>query len=101
MVRMIAAFLVILLLNSLKAASQLNSRPKIDSLPPRFSLAVLPQNFYNQHLGFFCKKEAVIQKLTSVNVFFRLGTKEYVDRIEGKAAGYKLQAASLRRAASY
>lgn len=86
MVRMISAFLVILLLNSLNGASQLNSRPKTDSLPPRFSLAVLPQNFYNQHLGFFCKKEAVLQKLTSVNVFFRLGTKEYVDRIEGKAA---------------
>jgi hypothetical protein len=84
---MIPAFLVILLLNSPEAASQLNSRPKIDSLPPRFSLAVLPQNFYNQHLGFFCKKEAGLQRRTSFNLFIRLGTKEYVDRMEGKAAG--------------
>jgi hypothetical protein len=98
---MISGFLVILLLNSLEAASQLNSIQKTDSLPPRFSLAVLPQNFYNQHLGFFCKKEAVLQRRTSFNLFIRLGTKEYVDRMEGKAASYKLQAVSPRGAASY
>jgi hypothetical protein len=101
MVRIISTFLFFLLLNSLKAASQLNSRPRTDSLPPRFSLAVLPQNFYNQHLGFFCKKEAVFQRRTSLNLFFRLGTKEYADRMEGKAASFRLQAASPKGVAGY
>lgn len=99
--RMLPCFLSFLLLNSLESASQLTSRPKTDSLPPRFSLAVLPQNFYNQHLGFFCKKEAQFQKKTAVNLFFRLGTKEYVDWKEGKAASYRLPTASPRGAASY
>ncbi len=51
----------------------------------------LPQNFYNQHLGFFCKKESQLQKSTSLNLFVRLGSKNYVDYLERKPnarAGY-------------
>ena len=63
-------------------AQQLTPRPT-DSM--RFTKRLLlPQNFYTQHLGFFCKQERQVQKLTSVQVFFRLGSKAYVDYLEQK-----------------
>ena len=77
-------FFIICLLNSWEAASQLHLRPYGDSIAQKVSLRVLPQNFYSQHLGFFCKKEVQLQKLTRLPVFFRLGEKSYVDRLEGK-----------------
>jgi len=59
-----------------------------DSLPSRMSvsktLPVVPPNYYAQHLGFFCKQELQLQKRTNVNVFFRLGSKDYVDYLERK-----------------
>ncbi|MCU7552367.1 hypothetical protein OCK74_24825 [Chitinophagaceae bacterium LB-8] len=44
----------------------------------------MPQNFYNQHLGFFCKKEDQLQKQSKLNLFIRLGDKRHVDYLEGK-----------------
>jgi hypothetical protein len=44
----------------------------------------LPQNFYNQHKGYFCKKEDGLQKLTGLNLFIRLGSKNNVDYLERK-----------------
>ena len=73
-----------MLLNSLKAASQVQLRQPHDLLMQSISLKILPQNFYSQHLGFFCKKEVQLQKATSLNLFFRLGSKEYVDYLEQK-----------------
>lgn len=63
-----------------KAAAQLRT----DTAAAVFSLRLLPQNFYNQHLSFFCKKELQLQKLTSLPLFFRLGSKAYVDYLEKK-----------------
>ena len=48
-------------------------------LPP-----VLPQNFYNHNLGFICKKESQLQQITGVNLYLRLGSKNYVDYMERK-----------------
>ena len=45
---------------------------------------VLPQKFYNNHPGFFCKKEVQLQTALHLNLFMRLGTKEYTDKLEGK-----------------
>ena len=45
---------------------------------------LLPQNFYNRHLPFFCKKESQLQGLTGLNLFIRLGSKTYVDYLEQK-----------------
>jgi hypothetical protein len=84
MVRTGTFFLNLFLLISIKAASQLHLRPVPDSLPAKVSLKVLPQNFYIQHLGFFCKKEVQLQKITSLPVYIRLGSKEYVDAREGR-----------------
>jgi hypothetical protein len=44
----------------------------------------LPPNFYTNHLSFFCKKEIQVQKITAMPVYFRLGSKEYVDQLERK-----------------
>jgi len=78
-----------LLLNSLEAASQANSRAKVDSTRQTIHLKVLPRNFYNQHLGFFCKKEVQLQKLTRLPLFIRLGSKEHVDYLERKPNAVK------------
>lgn len=67
-----------------KAAAQSRFPLKMDSVNSRFSLRVLPQNFYIQTLPFSCKKELQLQKLTSLSIHFRLGSKEYVDYLEKK-----------------
>lgn len=81
--RLVTGFLLMMLLNSIKAASQAQLALH-DSSNQKISLKVLPQNFYTQNLGFFCKKEIQLQKMTSTNLFIRLGSKEYVDYLERK-----------------
>jgi len=83
------SFCIVILLNSLKAASQLHLKPHADLLPKNYSFFALPQNFYNQHLGFFCKREIDVQKTTSLPLFIRLGSKEYVDYLERKPNAVK------------
>jgi hypothetical protein len=73
-----------LLLISWEAASQLRLRPTVDTTANKVSLQVLPQNFYTKNLGFTCRTELQVQKALKLPVFFRLGNKEYVDRLERK-----------------
>lgn len=77
-------FFTALLLNSFNALSQRNLGPLPDSLKPIPVIRPLPQNFYSKGLGYFCKKEVQVQKLTGLPIFFRLGSKAYVDYLERK-----------------
>ena len=86
---MMLVFLTIVLLNSLKAASQLNLRRLNDTVETKFLSRPLPQNFYKQNMGYVCKKELQLQKAIALPVFIRLGSKNYVDYLERKPNALK------------
>ena len=45
-------------------------------------------SFYDRHLGGMCKLENIINNSTVFPVALRLGTLQYVDRMEGKVEEY-------------
>ena len=54
----------------------------------RFSSVFLKEpirsDFYHHRLGFFCRQEWKVEKITGIPIRFRLGSLEYVNRLEGK-----------------
>ena len=89
MPRLILCVLLILGGLSLETAAQQSFANRSDSLLPYNPYFRLPQNFYIQHLGFFCRKEDQIQKRTKLPLYFRLGSKAYVDYLERKPNAVK------------
>ena len=87
--RIVLLLLIVAALNPLKAASQLRFRPIADSGAVKQDFRPMPQKFYTHPLGFFCKKEVQLQRITRLPVFIRVGSKEYVDRIERKGLGIR------------
>jgi hypothetical protein len=74
---------LLLIFGSTTAGAQQLRLPPHDTL--RFSKRLaLPADYYATHLGFFCKKEMQLQKWARLPVFFRLGSKDYVDYLEQK-----------------
>jgi hypothetical protein len=45
---------------------------------------VLSPDYYSRNLGFFCKKEIALEKITKVPFKFRLGSIDYCNYLEGK-----------------
>ena len=68
------------------------SPPSMDAgqKKPAFLLfKALPGSYYTNHLGFICKKEWQLEKITSVPFRFRLGSLEYVNWMERKPNAIK------------
>jgi hypothetical protein len=82
MTRVLLLTCILTSLLSLKTAAQAGFRKLNDNLPAMRPITVLPQNFYNQYKGYICKREDQLQKATGLNLFIRLGSKNYVDFLE-------------------
>lgn len=53
------------------------------------NMPVISADYYSNHLGFFCKKEIQLEKITKIPFKFRLGSVQQCDRLEGKATAIK------------
>ena len=48
------------------------------------NITSITPDFYKRNLGIICKKEIIFEKKTNIPFRFRLGSLEYVNRLEGK-----------------
>lgn len=80
-------------INSYKGVDISGLNAALITLRPQAFLSkpVIGPSYYCNSLGFFCQKELQIQKFTSLPIFFRLGSLEYVNYMEQKPNAVKPQ----------
>lgn len=49
-----------------------------------FSINSIPPDYYTKNMGFFCKKELILEKAIKIPLRFRLGSLNYCNYLEGK-----------------
>ena len=64
------------------------SKESIKIVPIR----LLAQDYYASNVGFFCKKEILVQKTIKFPVKFRIGSVLYCDALEGKTTNFTFTA---------
>jgi hypothetical protein len=72
--------------------NKLNNSGSIIHFTPSFSTSkspqhvkqIVPVDFYSCNIGFFCKKELLIEKATKIPLRFRLGSLQQCNYYEGK-----------------
>lgn len=58
--------------------------PPRTNISPETTLQPVHPDYYVRHFGVMCKAEYKLEKKTGIPLRFRVGTQEYVDRLEGK-----------------
>jgi hypothetical protein len=72
-------------IDSIILKSNFSLRPSLISpLSNNQAIAVPGASFYSTHLGFFCKKEIEFEKASAIPLRVRLGSLDYVNKMEGK-----------------
>jgi hypothetical protein len=66
------------------SAQSKDSVPVDKKLLPPFHISLIDSSYYARQLGFFCKKELQVQRLVRLPIYFRLGSLEYCNKLEGK-----------------
>jgi hypothetical protein len=62
-----------------------NKFPKTDTTLQRpLVMLFIPSDYANSKQGYLCRQEWKMEKMTGVPIRFRLGSLEYVNRLEGK-----------------